>query len=179
MENIDTFILPDIKKPEKPKKEPKMVPNARDRLTRSNREVPCAYCSEIKILNPDQYQLLFDTHGSDEKIKDEYMCKPCDMKAKNNPVEFWLRHGEQLHVLAKDLKEVYDLFNASFKTQQDLVALNNIVRDKLSVLKISNFSILISRDNTARGIQLREFPFVGTINVKIYEDRKTRIEIIR
>ena len=71
MENINTFILPEIKKPEKPKKESKKILDTKERLTRVNREVTCAYCDELKILNPDHYQLLYDIHGSDEKISAE------------------------------------------------------------------------------------------------------------
>lgn len=179
MENINTFILPEIKKPEKPKKEPKKILDTKERLTRTNREVTCAYCNDLKILNPDHYQLLYDIHGSDEKIADEYMCKPCEMKSKNNPVEFWITHGELLQNLSKDLKDMFDAFNGSFKTQQDLTVLQSIVTGKLKESKIVSFNILLSRDNLAKGVQIKDFPFVGTINLKIYEQRKNRIEVIR
>jgi hypothetical protein len=179
MENINTFILPEIKKPEKPKKEPKKILDVKERLTRTNREVNCAYCSELKILNPDHYQLLYDIHGSDEKIADEYMCKPCDIKAKHNPVEFWLTHGELLQNLSKDIKDMFDAYNGSFKTQQDMAVLQSILTDKLKSSNITSFSILISRDNLGKGIQIKNFPFVGTINLKIYEQRKNRIEVVR
>lgn len=178
MENINTFILPEIKKPEKPKKESKKILDTKERLTRVNREVTCAYCDELKILNPDHYQLLYDIHGSDEKISAEYMCKPCEMKSKGNPVVFWLKHGELLQNVSKDLKDLFDAFNGSLRTQQDLVVFDNIIRDNLKVLNISSYTILLERDNTAKGVQFKNFPFVGTINLKIYEQRKNRIEIV-
>lgn len=179
MENISSFILPDIKKPEKPKKEPKKILDTKERLVRVNREVSCAYCSEQKIINPDQYQLLFDTYGSDDKVAAEYKCKPCQMKERANPVEFGIVHGELLHNLAKDLKEMFDPFNMSFKTQQDFQVLNTILTERLKKEHITSFTILLSRDNLAKGVQIKDFPFVGAVNLKIYENRNERIQIIR
>lgn len=180
MENIDSILLPDLsdKKKTPPKKETKKIANARDRLPRLNREVKCAYCETIKILNPDQYQLLFDIHGSEDNISSSFMCKPCEMESRNNPIKFWSIHGDFWGPFSREAKEIMDAFNSSHKTQQDLTVLQQIIASKLQTLYVtSNFLILLDRDHTARGIRIENFPFIGNIDLKVYEHKKNKVSI--
>lgn len=181
MEELNKIILPEFsKKTQEEKKKPlKKIPNSRERLGKTNREVKCSYCQTLKILNPSQYQSLFDFYGSEEKVEENYMCKPCDMDAKENPIKFWSLHGDFWNPLLKDLKDLFDAFNESNKSRNDFVTLQQIVAKKLlSVHIASEFTLLLERDNTARGIQLKKFPFIGTLNLKIYEQKEKRIQIV-
>jgi len=181
MEDINSIILPDFnKKPEEEKKKPlKKVPNARERLTRTNREVCCAYCGNSRILNPDQYQTLFDTYKSEEGVNANFMCKPCDMDSQENPIKFWTIHGNFWNPVMKEIKEMFEAFNSSNKTQQDFITLQRIIATPLKKVHIEgNYTILLSRDNFARGIQFKNFPFIGTLNIKVYEQKEKRIEIV-
>ena len=85
MENIKSIILPDFKaKKTRSKKEPTKILIEKESLSRTNRTLICKYCESDRILNPDQYQSLFDLHGSEEKVNEEFQCKPCEMNMKNN-----------------------------------------------------------------------------------------------
>lgn len=179
MENIDNIILPDFKaKKTRIKKEPKKVLVEKESLPRVNRTVICKYCSNERILNPDQYQNLFDSYGSEEKVNEEFFCKPCDMNMKNNPFLFWSIHGEQLQILSKNLKTAFDVYKSSSKNPSDAVAMQNMSVSFLKECKIfdPNFEFIII-DRLPVGIKIKNFPFVGTVILNVYENRNQRIII--
>lgn len=177
MENIDNIILPDFKaKKTRPKKEPKKVLVEKEALPRINRTVVCKFCGCDRILNPDQYQNLFDLHGSEEKVNEEFCCKPCEMNMKNNPFLFWTTYGEQLHVLSKNLKTAFDIYKSSSKSPSDAVAMQNMSVSFLKECKIfdPNFEFIIV-DRLPVGLKIKNFPFVGNVVLNVYENRKQRI----
>lgn len=179
MENIDQILLPDMaKKPEKVPKPRKTsqtpLTEVKERLPKTNRNVECAYCNTVKILNPVQYQLLFDIHGSDDKITQEYMCKSCEMTMRGNPIKFWITHGELLHDLCRKLKGSFDTFKQnrnSVELQQTAVAMMHSAN-----VYEPNFQFIIEDGNPV-GMAILRFPFVGQITLKVYEQRKNRIII--
>ena len=180
MENIDNIILPDFKaKKTRSKKEPKKVLVEKETLPRTNRTVVCKFCESDRILNPDQYQSLFDLHGSEEKISQEFCCKPCEMHMKNNPFSFWVIYGEHLQVLSKNLKTTFDLYKSSSKSPADAVALQNMSIAFLKEVKIlePNFEFIVI-DHLPVGMKIKNFPFVGTVILNVYENKKQRITII-
>ena len=184
MENTNSIILPDFKakktrnKKSASKKESKKVLVEKEALPRTNRTVFCKYCESERILNPDQYQSLFDLHGSDEKVNEEFCCKPCEMSMKNNPFYFWTIYGEQLHVLSKNLKTAFDIYKTSAKSSADAVAMQNMSVSFLKECKIfdPNFEFIIV-DRLPVGLKIKNFPFVGTVVLNVYENRKQRIII--
>lgn len=180
MENIESIILPDFKaKQTRPKKENKKVLVEKETLPRTNRTVVCKFCESDRILNPDQYQSLFDLHGSEERVAAEFCCKPCEMNMKNNPFYFWVTYGEPLHILSKNLKTAFDIYKSSAKTPVDAVALQNMSVSFLKEAKISesNFEFVII-NRLPVGMKIKNFPFVGEVILNVYENRKQRITII-
>jgi hypothetical protein len=179
MENIENIELPDFKA-EKPrsKKQPKKIMVEKESLPRLNRTVFCKFCQNDRILNPDQYQNLFDLHGSEEKVNEEFFCKPCDMNMKHNPFLFWAMHGEPLHVLSKNIKNVFDIYKTSSRTPADALALQNMSVAFLKECRISdpNYEFIIM-DQVPVGLKIKNFPFVGNIVLNVYENKKQRIII--
>jgi hypothetical protein len=179
MENIESIILPDFKaKKTRPKKENKKVLVEKETLPRTNRTVVCKYCESDRILNPDQYQSLFDLHGSEEKVAEEFCCKPCEMIMKNNPFYFWVNYGDSLHILSKNLKTAFDIYKTSSRSSADAVALQNMTVSFMKEVKISdsNFEFIIV-DRIPVGMKIKNFPFVGEIILNVYENKKQRITI--
>lgn len=176
MENIDSIILPDLAPKKRQKKEPEKILVEKQTLSRVNRTVKCIYCEEEKILNPDQYQALFDLHESEEKINEEFYCKPCDMKMRKNPYEFWARKGDSLHELSKTLKNIFESFRVSQKTQNDVFVLQNSCAGVLSQYKISpdNVEFTLDQENP-NGLKIKNFPFIGEVLIKVYEPKQTRL----
>lgn len=177
MEDITTFVLPELaKKPEKQKKPVKTVLDVKERLPKQNRTIPCAYCGEDKIIAPDTYQLLFDTHGSDEKILEEFMCKSCEMAMKRNPFLFWAEHGAILHELSNKLKTVFSQYNET----KNLLALQTDGTNIMHGYGIfeTNFDWIVENQAPV-GMTIKNFPFIGNITLKVYEQRKNRIIIHR
>jgi len=180
MENTDSIILPDFEaKKTRPKKEPKKVLVEKETLPRTNRTVVCKFCESDRILNPDQYQSLFDLHGSEEKVSEEFFCKPCEMSMKNNPFLFWVIYGEPLQILSKNLKTSFDIYKTSSRSREDAVALQNMSISFMKEAKIldPNFEFIII-DQIPVGMKIKNFPFVGTVILNVYESRKQRITVI-
>jgi hypothetical protein len=179
MENIENIMLPDFKA-EKPrsKKQPKKILVEKESLPRLNRTVLCKFCQNDRILNPDQFQNLFDLHGSEEKVNEEFFCKPCDMNMKHNPFLFWAMHGELLHVLSKNIKTVFDIYKTSSRSPADALALQNMSVSFLKECKISDLNYeFIIMDQIPVGLKIKNFPFVGNIVLNVYENKKQRIII--
>lgn len=176
MENIDSIILPDLAPKKRPKKEPEKILVEKQTLSRVNRTIACRYCEEEKILNPDQYQALFDLHEDEEKIKEEFFCKSCDVKMRKNPYEFWARKGDSLHELSKSLRNVFEAFKISQKTQNDVFVLQNSCAGILSQSKISpdNVEFTIDSGNPI-SLKIKNFPFIGEVVINVYEPKASRI----
>lgn len=177
MENIKSIILPDFKaKKTRSKKEPTKILVEKESLPRTNRTLVCKFCESDRILNPDQYQSLFDLHGSEEKVNEEFQCKPCEMSMKNNPFFFWAMYGEHLHILSKNLKTAFDIYKTSSKSSTDAVAMQNMSTSFLKECKIldPNFEFIII-DKLPVGMKIKNFPFVGNIILNVYENKKQRI----
>jgi hypothetical protein len=195
MENIQEIEMPDFssKKPKVSSKEvvektssskKKVLTEERERLPRTNRTVECAYCSQSKILNPDQYQSYFDYWGSEEKIAKEFMCKDCEISMIANPIKFWYRHGEILQELSRHIKVAFELFNKSSKGNQEFNSMRSMVlfHTKDSGIEESNVEFVARQLNNSlpefHTLKLHKIPHVGSITIKPYENTKNRIEII-
>lgn len=176
MENLDSIILPDLTPKKRQKKEPEKILVEKQKLSRINRTITCKYCEEEKILNPDQYQALFDLHDSEEKIAEEFFCKSCDVKIRKNPFEFWARKGESLHELSKNLKSVFESFRVSQKTQNDVFVLQNSCAGILSQCKITPENVeFIIDDGNPTSLKIKNFPFIGEVVIHVYEPKPSRI----
>lgn len=180
MENILSIVLPDFgkeKKTAKPKKPPTVVTVEKSILSKINRTVTCKYCENQRILNPDQYQSLFEEHGSEEVLNEEFMCKPCYMNMKRNPIKFWTIFGESYQTLSKNLKYVFEAFKSSPQNNADVVTLQ---AESARVLKecgiIDNYEFVI-HDKLPVAITIKSAPFVGIISLRVYEQKKNRIYI--
>jgi hypothetical protein len=177
MEDITSIILPDLSPKKRQKKEPEKILVEKQKLSRINRTIVCKYCEEEKILNPDQYQALFDLHGSEEKINEEFYCKSCDVKMRKNPYEFWARKGDSLHELGKNLKNVFESFRVSQKSQNDVFVLQNSCAGILSQNKISpdNVEFIIDNQGNPTSLKIKNFPFIGEVMIHTYEPKATRL----
>jgi hypothetical protein len=180
MENIDTIILPDLqeKKP-RAKKEPKQVLVQKTILPRINRTLTCNFCKSEKILNPDQFQLLFDIHETEDKVAEDFMCKQCEMQMKRNPYEFWTIHGNQFFELAKEIKVEFELFKQAAKTQPNVLTLQNKCTTILGNYRIANDNYeFITSNQLPIAIKIRNVPFVGAVILNVYENREKRVQIV-
>jgi hypothetical protein len=169
-------------KPEKKKttKESKNVVVEKQSLPRTNRTLGCIYCQTEKILNPDQYQKLFDIYETEEKIKEEFFCKPCEMQMKRNPFLFWAKHGELLHELAKSLKSTFDGFSNSTKSVNDASVLQRTCSEILTEYKISPDNVAFISNpstNVPEALIIKNMPFTGEVIIKVYEPKNNRISI--
>lgn len=183
MEDINKIILPDLSKKPDAKKTAKKtaakrVKEDKETLPRVNRKLNCRFCDEERILNPDQYQKLFDIHGSEEEIQKEFECKPCYMEMKINPFLFWTKYGDQLQTLCKNLKTAFDVYRSSARGVAEARALQTMCGTFLKEAKISDtgYEFIIS-EHLPTGLKIKNFPFVGDISLFVYENRKSRIRI--
>lgn len=183
----ESILLPEnLDKPAKKKtankasKEPKIIVVEKQSLPRVNRTLGCIYCQTEKILNPDQYQKLFDVYESDEKIKEEFYCKPCEMHMKKNPYLFWAKNGEIFHDLAKNLRTVFDQFASSQRSPNDASVLQRSCSEILTRNKISFDNVAFisnATTNIPESLVIKNLPFVGEVIVKVYESKNNRISI--
>lgn len=185
MENTNEFIVPEtITKPRKKKEkiEPKQILEERPRLTRTNRTIPCAYCSTEKILNPDQYQSMFDYWGNEEKIAREFMCKDCEVSMKENPIKFWAKHGELLPTLTRKVRAAFEVFNSSARGNNEIVTLQNMINSFLGEVFIDPRLAEYGTEPAARGflvktLKLKTLPFIGNITIQPYESSNNRFKL--
>jgi len=179
MENIEKIVIPSIPKKEKNESK-KTVLVEKESLPRKNRTITCRYCQVDKILNPNQYQTLFDACGSDEqRVTEEFMCKACEMSMKRNPFLFWSNYGDAFSGIIKDVKSIFDTFRNSRREVSDAVNLQNSSVSVLQGYKIpdSNFEFIVV-EGLPSGIRIRNVPFVGSISLNVYKTGKEKIEII-
>lgn len=185
MENTTEFVLPVLGKPEKPKKQPKKQPKQileeRARLPRTNRTIKCAFCASEKILNPDQYQALFDYWGNEEKIEREFMCKECEVSQKENPILFWAQHGELFINLTKKIRAAFEIYNASIRTNEHIIVLQNMVNSFLIECTIDTRLAEYGTEPAANGftvktLKLNNMPFIGTVTLHPYDQPSNRVK---
>lgn len=176
MEDTNKINLPDLSKKSKAKKQKNT--EQKETLPRTNREINCIYCENQKILNPDQYQALFDLHGSEQKVNEEFFCKPCEMQMRNNPFKFWTIYGEQFKTLIKNLKTTFEIYKSSSHSLEDATALQNMATSFLKECKIKepNFEFIIT-DRNPVGMTIKSVPFVGDVVLNVYESKNNRIII--
>lgn len=179
MENIETIIIPSPVKKEKVESKKKVLVE-KESLPRKNRTITCKYCQVDKILNPDQYQALFDACGSsDERIKDEFMCKSCEMSMKRNPFLFWTNHGDAFSSISRDIKAIFDTFKNSKREVSDAVQLQNSSVSVMQNYNIPDFNFeFIVSDGLPSGIKIKNLPFVGPISLNVYKTGKEKVEMI-
>ena len=181
MENTTEFVLPVIEKTKRQKKQPpKQILEERPRLPRTNRTIKCAFCASEKILNPDQYQSLFDYWGNEEKIEREFMCKDCDVAMKDNPILFWAKHSELLPALARKIRAAFEVFNSSIRDNENTVVLQNMVNSFLGEVKIDTRLAEYGTEPAANGftvktLKLNNMHFIGTVTLYPYEQPSNRI----
>lgn len=179
MQDINSIILPEISSSKtKPKKSNTTVLVEKESLSKTNHIIVCNYCGSDKILNPVQYQNLFDTHESEEKLKEQFMCKPCEMNMRKNPFEFYTIHGEQFETLSKNLRNVFDAYRNSTRNPNDGVVLQDTAVSILRECKIiePNFEFIID-NRVPVAMKIKNVPFVGTVILRVYEPRKSRIYV--
>lgn len=174
MENIDSIILPDLTKKPKIEKPPKKILVEKEIVSRINRNVTCGYCEIEKILNPDQYQSLLDNHGSE----DEFMCKSCEVTMKRTPLEFWTVHGPQFKIMSKYLKNTYDTYRNSARQGSDAMKLQADSAAIMLANKIvdPNYEF-ITENQIPVAMRIRNFPCVGSVVLRVYEQGKNKITI--
>lgn len=183
MEDIKNFDIPEFidltedkgKTKKVPKKETKLILEERGRLPKINRTLRDIYSGEEKIVNPDQYQALYDYWGSHEKIEKNFISKETEMQMRENPIRFWLLHGQLLQNLAIQLKAIYeDFFRLNdpgyfVRESKRLFTENNIA--------LYDFEPLNTQNKTLNGVIIKNIPFVGNILIKPYENRQNRITL--
>lgn len=148
------------------------------KLAKVNRNVTCIFCATERILNPEQYQAYFDYWGDEEKIKRNFVCQPCDTKQSENPFAFWVTHHEKTRKLTKGLKAIFEVYRASNKTDIDVKSLQDMTVHLLGEYQITgnNMEFIIENQLPA-GVKIRNMPFVGTIELKPYNETKINIII--
>jgi hypothetical protein len=179
MEDLSSIILPDLSKNKVKRAKPaKTVLVEKQELSRVNRTVTCGFCENEKILNPDQYQSLFESLGSEEKIQEEFMCKSCEVSMRRNPFDFWTRYGEHYQTLSKSLRQIFDRYAASNRTSNDALILQNSTFDVIKNCKIlpENIEFVIDNLNPV-ALKIKSVPFVGEVLLRIYEPKNSRIRI--
>jgi hypothetical protein len=146
------------------------------KLSKVNRELDCPFCGEKRILNPNQYQSYYDYWGDEDKIKRNFICKPCEVKQNENPFLFWLQHHESTRKANRALKAVFELYKSSRRTQEDILALQNMTVNVMSEYKIDPTNIeFITENNLPTAIRIKHMPFVGTFEFKPYNEVKINI----
>lgn len=178
MEDINKITIPNLEKKVGRKQKNNKITVEKNLLSRINRELDCIYCESKKTLNPDQYQALFDLHSNEEKIKEEFFCKPCEMQMKKNPFKFWTIYGDNYKNLLKNLKTTFDIYKTSNRSLEDANALQNMTISFLKESNISepNFEFIIT-DKIPTGMIIKNVPFVGRIYLHVYESKNNRITI--
>ena len=187
-ENTTDFVVPEMEtvKKRKTKQQTKQILEERPRLPRTNRTIPCAFCTTDKILNPDQYQALLDYWGNEEKIAREFMCKDCEVAMKDNPFKFWARHGDLLHALTRKLRAAFEVFNATNRGTSDVISLQNMVNSFLGEAFINNSLVEYitepqpipqnPRAFFVKALKIRNMPFIGTTTLQPYEPVNSRLK---
>lgn len=190
MENTEKFVIPDMSKPEeKPKKRNNLAEYQKqkraqiaqeNRLPRQNRTLNCIYCDCERILNPDQYQSYFDYWDDEEKIKRNFVCKPCDVFSKENPFQFFLIYSEQTRKLIKATKAAFELYRENGNGQQLLTTIFNLYKEnKLFRGENFNDNCELIIDKYPKGIKIHGFPFIGAFEILPYEsEKKNKIKFL-
>lgn len=180
MENMEKLVVPDFsaqKSEEKPKKGDNLRKyREKQQLSKVNRNVPCIYCGTERILNPQQYQAYFDYWGDEDKVKRNFVCQPCDTEANKNPFLFWLNHHDSAKRLVRGLKAIFEVYKASPKAESDVLSLQNMTVGLLGENKIDAPNMeFITENKLPTGIRVKNMPFVGTIELKPYNEQKIHI----
>ena len=175
MENKTTFEVPDFSKEKAKKPGPKQKTTTVEKplLPSINREVKCAFCEDIKILNPVQYQKRFDYFGSEEAIARHFQCQECETSEKTNPFLFGLKHNDIVNNLANNIKPIFERYINSGKQQTDVMALQQETDQVLSNAKVfpPNFEFIIA--GVPDGLKIN-FPFVVKVIIKPLEYSKVK-----
>jgi hypothetical protein len=167
----------------RPKNENGQIDENRPRLTRINRTVKCIHCEEEKILNPDQYQSYFDFWGTEDKITRNFFCKSCDVAMQENPFAFWYPKSELTKKLLRNLKTAFESFRVSARSNEDEIAMTEMIVHFLKEAKIHVTPNLLShshlefiiKDNVVVGLKIKNIPFVGSLTLLPYESEKIKI----
>lgn len=97
---------------------------------------------------------------------------------KRNPIKFWTLFGEPLQILSKHLKTAFDAYRASSRTTQDVVNMQTQCMVHLKECKIiePNFEFVV-QDGLPVAMAIKNIPYVGTVVLRVNEQRKNRIHI--
>ena len=191
MEDKTNINLPDFTEKPNTKKRTSVTKKAnvkttvsveKEILTRTNRDVICNYCNCSKILNPDQYQALYDIYNSEDALNKNFICKECEMDMKRNPMRFGVLHGEPLQELSRHIKAAFDIFNRSNKNDQSFNIMQSSVlfHMKERVIAEDNVEFVARQSQTGpefHSIKIHNIPFIGTVTIKPYENIKNRVTI--
>ena len=186
MENITSLIPPQyttftevpLKKEKKTTVKTQNIPADKTVLSKVNRTLVCKFCGSDKILNPKQYQELFDQYESEERLAEEFMCKPCEMAMRRNPFRFWTIYGDSYQILSKNLRAIFDVFRGSQRTQEDAVRMQTATENLMREHSISNTLYeYVIRESVPVGMAIKDIPYVGTVVLWVYEPKKQRIQL--
>lgn len=180
----NTFIIPDLTNPtfitekseevadenlQSKSKEPK-------KLAKVNRPINCIFCESERILNPKQYQSYFDYWGDEEKIKRNFVCKPCEMLQNENPFSFWLKNHDSVKKVVRALKAVFEVYKGSSKAQEDVVTLQNMTNNVLKDVHVDITKIEFLLENRLPvAVRVKNMPFVGDFEIRPYDEIKIKI----
>ena len=122
---------------------------AKKLLSKVNRPMNCIFCETERILNPQQYQAYYDYWGDEDKIKRNFVCKPCEVKQNDNPFLFWLTNHEMVKRLTTNFLQQNKIDSANMEF---------ILENQLPV-----------------AIKIKNMPFVGTFEFRPYTEEKIKL----
>lgn len=179
MEDTSKFNTPEFSNvvvEEKPKRDNLKEYREKKKLSKINRSIPCVFCETERILNPTQYQAYFDYWGDEDKIKRNFICQPCETKQNDNPFAFWINHHEKTRKLLKGLKAIFEVYKASTRSNGEVKTLQDTTISLLKENRISDGNMeFIIENQLPVGVRIRNMPFVGTIEMKPYNEIKINI----
>lgn len=149
---------------------------AKKLLSKVNRDVKCIFCEESRILNPQQYQAYYDYWGDEDKITRNFICKPCEVKQNDNPFLFWLYNHDMVKRINRGLKATFEVYKSSGRSNDDVVALQNMATNLLQQNKISSDNMeFILENHLPVAIKIKNMPFIGTFEFRPYNEEKIKI----
>ena len=149
---------------------------AKKLLSKVNRPMNCIFCETERILNPQQYQAYYDYWGDEDKIKRNFVCKPCEVKQNDNPFLFWLTNHEMVKRLNRGLKATFEVYKSSGRSTEDVLALQNMTTNFLQQNKIDSANMeFILENQLPVAIKIKNMPFVGTFEFRPYTEEKIKL----
>jgi hypothetical protein len=135
-----------------------------------NRTLICKVTGREIIVKPDKYKKLLEYYGTEEKVKDNFVCYNAEIEIRTPRFEYWFSHCEEMADFKSKLFEIFKTFKDSGRTMPDVQVLqtesikllnNNGLSDK-------NIEFIQTRDeksNYVNGIKLKGIPFIKQYSI--------------